>query len=475
MNKLVSIRARSRKNGAVAPNPLIALQSEIHEQTRTDRPVARLLPWLLDRRNLEAAWDRVRTAEGSRTQGLDGVSCADIAPRVGVWLDRLAEDLSLGRYRHAAIRFVEVPKAAPGTSRRLGILTVRDRVVHTALKQLLETIFEPEFATDSFGFRPGRSVAAALVEACTALASRHEYAARADVAQCFDTIDHRSLRDEFAARVADPDLLRLLDDLLMAGGQVVGRWWWAQTRGIVQGSALSPMLCNLALHPLDQAAARFHEEHNGAARLLRYADDLLILGDDERAARQLLDLVRQTLRQRKQAFREPGPTVAAASTGLEWLGVRLRPRPTGWGRPIGFGYDVPDQKVASMVERVTEMTLPPSSKVDATTFNLCRWIVSINAQLRDWRQAYLFADNAPDVFRALDDHARERFGVLLAAITGLRSHALARQYRVKLPRGYWTWEVPGARLVVLSSLAPHCPANLVRKPAWARSAANRRR
>lgn len=134
---------------------------------------------------------------------------------------------------------------------------------------------------------------------------------------------------------------------------------------------------------------------------------------------------------------------------------------------MSFGYAVPDPKVADMLNRLSEMTVPPSERIDAGAFNLGRWIVSINEQLRDWRQAYLFADNAPEVFRALDDHCRERVALLMQSVTGLRRAALNGQYRVRLPRGFWTWEVPGARLVVLSSLAPHCAGNLIRKPAWA--------
>jgi len=294
--------------------------------------------------------------------------------------------------------------------------------------------------------------------------------AQADIADCFDTIDHAHLRRELAARVVDPDIVRLIDDLLAAGGERAGRWWWTQTRGIVQGSCLSPLLCNLALNPLDQAARRLAKESEGSVRLFRYADDLLLLGRDERSARRLLDKLRQTLRKQRQTFREPGPVIVPSTSGVDWLGVRLRPRPAGWGRPIGFGYAIPDSKVAAMIQRITEMTIPPSDKVDATAFNLGRWIVSINEQLRDWRQAYLFTDNASDVFRALDDHTRERVAALLSAITGIRGHALIRNFRVKLPRGFWTWEVPSARLVALSSLAPHAPANLTRAPAWTKPA-----
>jgi hypothetical protein len=144
----------------------------------------------------------------------------------------------------------------------------------------------------------------------------------------------------------------------------------------------------------------------------------------------------------------------------------LRVWPQRWSDCLSHGYVVPDAKVIDMLARLTEMTAPPSARVDGSAFNPARWIVSINEQLRDWRGAYLYADNAPEVFRALDDHARLRVGQLLQSITAVRGPQLLRQYRVKLPRGFWSWEVPGARLTVLSSLAPQAPANLTRRPPW---------
>jgi len=162
--------------------------------------------------------------------------------------------------------------------------------------------------------------------------------------------------------------------------------------------------------------------------------------------------------------REPDPVPAAA--GVEWLGVRIRPRPLARPDATEFGYAVPDAKMQSMVTRLTDMTAPPSDKIDAAAFNLAKWIVSVNAQLRDWRQAYLYADNAPDLFRLLDDVARDRIGELIKAVTGVPWAEVRRSHYARLPRGFWTWEVPGARLSVLSSLAPHAPAQLTRRPRW---------
>jgi hypothetical protein len=164
--------------------------------------------------------------------------------------------------------------------------------------------------------------------------------------------------------------------------------------------------------------------------------------------------------------RDPGAEPQPLADGVAWLGVRLRLRPDPWTGRARAGYVVPDNKVRDMLARIAEMTTPPSSRIDAAAFDLGRWIVSVNDQLRDWYQAYVFAENAGEVFRAVDEHSRERVGELLHSVTGTRHRQLREQYRVWLPRGFWTWQVKGCRLTQLSSLAPRCPRGLTRRPPW---------
>lgn len=455
---------------------LTGLQAQVYRQVLSEgRPCGQLMTWLLDRRNLDSAWDRVRAAEGAATPGVDGVTCPSIQEQSNVWLGRLADDLYHRRYRPADVRWIEVPKPnRPGATRRLGILTIRDRVVHAALKQLLEPLLEPVFLDSSFGFRPGRSVPGALAEALRRLSGPADqpppFAAgvHLDVADCFDTVDQQLLMKELERHTTDADLLRLLEQILVAGGTHVMRFFRRRYRGLVQGSSLSPLLCNLALHPLDEALAEFGRDSQGGLTMLRYADDLLLLGRDVRLAQKGVACVRQVLANLHQRLRDPHAAPTALTTGLTWLGVRLQPQLRPWTRTVTFGYVVPEDRVAAMLQRLTEMTTPPSDRIEAGAFNLGRWVVSINEQLRDWRQAYLFADNATEVFRAIDEHTRERMALLVQAVTGARAAQLYAQYRVRLPRGFWTWQVEGTRLVCLSSLAPHNPVALTRRPPWMR-------
>jgi RNA-directed DNA polymerase len=452
---------------------LVRLQAQIHREARAaGGAVDGLMPWLLDRRLLDAAWDRVRQTDGALTPGVDGVTCADLEHRPQPWLAKLAADLLHDRYRPAPPRWVEIPKPGSDATRRLGILTVRDRLVHAALKLVLEPVLEPLFHAHSFGFRPGRSVAGALAEAARRLAADTPDAVafacgvHLDVADCFPTIDHALLREQFARHVADDAVRRLLGHVLDAGATTVRRWWRSRRVGLIQGSALSPLLCNLYLHPLDEALAQLGAATQNGVLALRYADDLLLLARDTRLGRQAVAATRQALAGLRLRLRDPHAVPGPVAGGLTWLGVHLRPRPERWTGKVRFGYVVPDDKVRAMLDRLNEMTAPPSARLAAAVFDLGRWIVSLNEQLRDWHQAYVFADNAAEVFRALDEHALQRVKDLLFSLTGTRGHALFDRYRVRLPRGFWTWEVNGCRLVVLSALAPRRPYRLTRRPPW---------
>jgi RNA-directed DNA polymerase len=452
---------------------LLGMQAELDRQARRGRPLEGLFGLLASAVNLSAAWDHVRASDGARTPGVDGVTLAVIERQGRRWPDELSRMVRAG-YRPAPVRWLDVPKPnRPGQTRRLGILTLRDRVVLTALKQLLEPILEPVLLPSSFGFRPGRSVPAALGEAVRLLTERaaggepFTHAAHLDVADCFDTIDHELLLAALRDHLADGDVLALVERFLAAGGRWRGWLWWRRRRGLVQGSALSPLLCNLALHPLDAQAAR------AGHCVLRYADDLLVLGHGPGEAGEAIRGVRAALGRLRLGLRS-APRPVELRQGVGWLGVTLRPRAVAWRDAPAFGYEVPAERVRAMLARLDELTTAPSKRIDPTAFNPGRWLVSINEQMREWRQAYLFADNAAEVFRALDEHLHDRAEGLLMSLTGLRRGEVQRRHRLRLPRGFWTWEADGMRLTVLSSLAPETPGVLVQPPPWRRAGAGRK-
>jgi RNA-directed DNA polymerase len=199
---------------------------------------------------MRRAWGEVRANRGAA--GVDGVTIDDVvASGVDDFLDELAERLRTGRYRPRPLRRVHIPKPGkPGQSRPLGIPCVADRVVMAAAKIVLEPIFEADFLPTSYGFRPGLSAHHALETIRQTVTWRGKaWVLDADIRSCFDEIDHHALIGQIERRVCDRRMLKLLRGWLRAGvfeGAIVS----ATEAGTPQGSPISPLLANIALHVL---------------------------------------------------------------------------------------------------------------------------------------------------------------------------------------------------------------------------------
>ena len=232
-------------------------------------------------RNLWSSWAKVARNRGSA--GVDGITLKQYERDVEANLSWLSERLRLGDYRPKAIRRACIPKA-DGTQRPLGIPTVADRIVQGALRQVIEPIFERQFAAQSYGFRPGRSCRDALRRVQELLSEGQRYVVDADLKSYFDTIPHKRLMEQVRKRVADGRVLKLIESFLEAK-IMDDRDQWAPTAGAPQGAVLSPLLSNIYLDPLD------HRMAESGYEMVRYADDFVILCKSKEQAQAALEAV----------------------------------------------------------------------------------------------------------------------------------------------------------------------------------------
>ncbi len=335
---------------------------------------------------LQTAWAVVRGSRGGRTPGVDGIAVHHIVNAedgVECLLDAIREDLRGKDYRPDPVKRVEIPKAN-GKTRPLGIPTLRDRIVQTAVLLLLEPIFEADFLDCSHGFRPERSAHDAVDEIESFVWKRYREVYDADLKGYFDSIPHDKLMKGLESRISDRSMLALIRKFLRAPVKEGKGPPRRPKSGTPQGGVISPLLANSFLHWFDRA---FHSKTGpgtwAKARLVRYADDFVIMARfiDER----ILGWVEHVLEVRLGLTinREKTKVVNVEKEGsiLEFLGFSIR-----WSRshlPGGGPRYVRVEPSKSARKRarahIRELTGPqmcfkPVQEV----------IVSINRYLRGW-------------------------------------------------------------------------------------------
>jgi RNA-directed DNA polymerase len=367
--------------------------------------------------NLQRAWDRVRENGGSA--GVDGMSVGKFAEQAAKHLQCLQEDLCEKRYRPKPVRRVYLPK--PGGGRRpLGIPTVRDRVVQTALLQVLEPLFERKFSKRSHGFRPERGCATALCEVDQAVRYGYGWVVDADIQSFFDTVDHEKLLDALNEEVADGRVLLMIRQILAAGViEPLAVGMEPTEVGTPQGGPLSPLLANIYLHRFDQ---RMVEARHG---LVRYADDFVIFARSESEAASALELARSVLEGELGLRLHPEKTrVVSVACGFDFLGFHYYRDPTTGA----LRKEVRAKSVRSFREAIRLRTprLKTKRRVKARHVTPTRLdnnervgviIERLNAFLGGWHWYFkmLWSAYPQTPFRDLDGYVRAR---LRHAITG---------------------------------------------------------
>ncbi len=235
-----------------------------------------------------------RTRKGGAT-GIDRQTAQDYAKDLESNLQSLLNRAKSGdRYRAPPVRRVHIPKDKPGETRPLGIPTFEDKILQRAVAMILESIYEQDFDSCSYGFRPGRSAHDLLAALRNSMMNMNGgWVLEADIRKFFDSVDHAQLMDVLRKRVRDGVILRLIGKWLNAGVMEDGRVSYPKGTGTPQGGVISPVLANIFLHEVldtwwkEDVAPRM----KGEAHLFRYADDFVIVFAREADARRVMDVV----------------------------------------------------------------------------------------------------------------------------------------------------------------------------------------
>ena len=344
--------------------------------------MGRCLEAIADPDNLRAAWVKVRANAGAA--GVDGQSIAMFAADVDHRLVSLRRRLlSAERYVPPPVRRVEIPKP-DGRVRPLGIPTVADRVVQQATVQVIGPGFEERFTPSSFGYRPGRSAQDAVGWVCKAIRSGDRWVAEFDIVGFFDNLRHPRLLREVAKVIDDPEVVGLIRRWLQAG-VLTDTGLVARGAGTPQGGVISPLLANIYLHRLDV------EVRTAGFRLIRYADDFVILADRRWKAEAADRFVRSILSDIGLEVAEAKSGIVHVRDGFEFLGFQfhrrfLRPRP---------------RSLTGFKDRVRQLTRRKAG------ISLAETIDRLNPTLRGWGNYFAIGDVAR-LFRELDKWIRMR-------------------------------------------------------------------
>jgi len=368
-------------------------------------------------RTLELAWEKVRTNAGAC--GVDGITVERFAKDSPSRLLAVKEHLKEGSYQPKPVKRVWIPKPGSAEKRPLGIPTVTDRVVQTALRMVIEPIFESRFHPHSYGFRPGRGCKNALRHVDRLLKAGSMHVVEVDIKGYFDTIPHDRLMTLVREHIADGRVLGLVEGLLKQGVMENTGWRKAE-EGTPQGGVVSPLLANIYLDSLDWLMAGI------GFQMVRYADDMVVLCGSAEEAGKALEVIREWMVGAGLEL-HPDKTrtvdLNLANSHMDFLGYRFQR--SRRGRLMKLVRPKSMRKLRDSIKPRIKRTSGRS--MEAMVFDL-------NRTLRGWYGYFKHAD--PRALLGVDEWTRMRLRSILRRRRGLRGRGRGRDHH-RWPNRYF--------------------------------------
>ena len=352
--------------------------------------------------NLQSAVNKVVQNKGSA--GIDGLEVKQLAEQAPKIIAEVQKQLQEQSYQPKPVKRQWISKLGSKELRPLGIPTVQDRMVQTALRNVIEPIFEWGFAEHSYGFRPGRGAKQALRRVSEKLDAGHVWVVDADLKGYFDSIPQDRLMAAVASKIADGRVLELIERFLKQGVMESAKGWQPTEQGTPQGAVISPLLANLYLDPLDHLMSQRGWE------MVRYADDFVILCRNQQEAQAALDAVKEWTAQAGLVLHPTKTRLVDASQkgGFDFLGYHFE-----------RGYHWPRTKsVNKLKETVREKTPRNSGQ------SLNQIIENLNRTLRGWGN--YFSSGTRTVQKNLDGWIRQRLRAILKRRAKRKGHPKGR-------------------------------------------------
>ena len=373
----------------------------------------RLIDKVWSPKSLGRSLEKVVAKGGSA--GIDNQSARQVEVHRDQTIANLEQELRASQYQPQAVKRVWIPKPGSQELRPLGVPTLRDKIVQGSLLQVVEPIFERDFAPQSYGFRPGKGCKNALRRVDELLKGGSDWVVDADLKSYFDTIPQERLMQRVGEKIADGRVMKLVEQMLQAGVMDSAKGWQPTEQGTPQGAVISPLLSNIYLDGLDWHMAE------GGFEMVRYADDFIVLCRNQEQAQEALKRVRRWVEDNGLTLHPTKTRLVNASQagGFDFLGYHFE-RGMKWPRKKSM------DKLKDTIRNKTRRTDGRSLKT------ICE---DLNRTLRGWFG--YFKHSKDNVFESVDGYTRGRLRSILRKRRGKHGRGYGRDNQ-RWPNDYFS-------------------------------------